>query len=75
MWALSHSHTLWGQDHLFFPALPPRPFLFQSNLIVHADLWVGKGIAYFWAVQTLRGLRLTRERSPINHSTLGDTSA
>lgn len=54
MWAVAHSHTLRGQAHLFFPALPHRPFLFQSNLIVHADLWAGMGIAYFWAAQTLR---------------------
>lgn len=53
-WAVAHSHTLRGQAHLFFPALPHRPFLFQSNLIVHADLGVGMGVAYFWAAQTLR---------------------
>lgn len=79
MWAVAHSHTLRGQAHLFFPALPHRPFLFQSNLIVPADLGVGMGIAYFWAAQTLRdplwGLHLTREGSPMNHSTLGEPSA
>lgn len=53
-WAVGHSHTLRGQAHLFFSALPHRPFLFQSNLIVHADLGVGMGIAYFWAVQSSR---------------------